>query len=113
MPHVWPHHAQGLSLVALAGDPSPWRLPAAALDPLVKLMGDLVAGEGAGFGTHHCHGWETCCCAVCWGLVGPELHSNLQLLMPVLLHDSHRPMPLLSLLPQAVRTWLLRCGMSL
>jgi hypothetical protein len=36
---------QGLSLVALAGDPSPWRLPAAALDPLVKLMGDLVAGE--------------------------------------------------------------------
>lgn len=37
---------QGLSVVALAGDPSPWRLPAAALDPLVKLMGDLVAGEG-------------------------------------------------------------------
>ncbi len=36
---------QGLSLVALAGDPSPWRLPAAALDPLVKLMGDLVAGQ--------------------------------------------------------------------
>lgn len=43
---------QGLSLVALAGDPSPWRLPAAALDPLVKLLGDLVEGEGC------------CCCAV-------------------------------------------------
>jgi hypothetical protein len=35
---------QALSLVALAGDPSPWRLPAAALDPLVKLLGDLVEG---------------------------------------------------------------------
>jgi hypothetical protein len=41
---------QGLSLVALAGDPSPWRLPAAALDPLVKLLGDLVEGE------------RCCCC---------------------------------------------------
>lgn len=41
---------QGLSLVGLSVDISPWRLPAPMLDPLVQLMGDLVKGGGEGEG---------------------------------------------------------------
>lgn len=36
---------QGLSLLAAAFTLNPWELPAAVLDPLVQLIGDVVQGE--------------------------------------------------------------------